>query len=641
MMPVNEGMMEEYFETIERKTEAAYDVAEEARAQGKDPERKVDIPVAEDLAAKAEGLISASMFPELEDSGVKERIRELEKEYGKNDERVAFEIGKEIAQRKFYKFDEKVDAIDAGLRLGLAYMTGGIVTAPLEGIADVKIRDNDDGSEYLAVYYAGPIRSAGGTASAMSVLLADYIRKNVGLDRYKPREEEVDRYAVEVEDYFNRVTKKQYTPERRETRMIAENVPIEITGTPTETLEVSNHKDLERVETNRIRGGLALVYLDGLPLKASKIKKRVENYGKEFQLGNWEWIKDYLGLQKEIHSDDSGDEEEGERKGYEPSDKFLGNIVAGRPVFAHQGMKGGFRLRYGRSRTAGLAGYSFHPATMEVCDRFMAIGTQLKIEYPGKATVSTPCDSIEGPLVRLEGGDVVRLETREQAREVMDEVEEILFVGDILVPFGEFVENGKDLLPSPYVEEWWAQDVRNAADERKVDLDVDLDKYIKKPFGRPSFDEALMISKELDVPMHPEHTLFWHGIEFDEFERLYEALQEAEIDGGDIELDKRAKTALEEIFVPHTVEDGGIVVDERYAETLYRSVDPDNTGLSRFEGDIPGGVGDPRSGPDLPGVADGPAGEGGAPVSEGQAAAAVPLREGGGRQDAEPDAELQ
>ncbi|EGQ43784.1 MAG: DNA polymerase II large subunit DP2 [Candidatus Nanosalina sp. J07AB43] len=160
--------LDDYFETIRERTEEAYDLGEKARNQSKDPEERIDIPVAEDLPEKASSLVIAAMFEELEDQGVAERIRELEEEYGKNDERVSFQIAREIAEGDFYEFDSKERACNAGIRVGVSYMTGGITTAPLEGIGDIHIRENDDGSEYLAVYYSGPIRSAGGTASAMS-----------------------------------------------------------------------------------------------------------------------------------------------------------------------------------------------------------------------------------------------------------------------------------------------------------------------------------------------------------------------------------------------------------------------------------------------------------------------------------------
>jgi len=43
---------EEYFENIAEETEKAYKVAREARNQSKDPEQRVDIPVATDLPEK-------------------------------------------------------------------------------------------------------------------------------------------------------------------------------------------------------------------------------------------------------------------------------------------------------------------------------------------------------------------------------------------------------------------------------------------------------------------------------------------------------------------------------------------------------------------------------------------------------------
>ena len=574
---------EKYKQMIEKETNKAYEVAEKARSLGKDPEKNVDIPVAEDLAAKSLGLISASLYPELEGCGAEKRIRELEENYGKNDERVAFKIGYEIAAGNFVEFSDKESAIDAGLRVGLAYMTGGIVTAPLEGISDAYIRENDDGTEYLAVSYAGPIRSAGGTASAMSVLLADYIRKNMGLAEYKIRENEIERYAVEVEDYFTRVTTKQYTPERRETKFIARHVPVEITGTPTESLEVSNHKDLERVDTNRIRGGMCLIYLDGLPLKAPKIKKRVESYGEEFGIMHWSWVMDYLDLQHEIHSSSGSDDEEEEV--YEASDKFLGHVVAGRPIFSFPGRRGGFRIRYGRSRTGGLAACSFHPATMEIAGKFMAVGTQLKIEYPGKATVATPCDSVEGPVVRLENGDVVSLDSREEAKKVFDQVDEILFLGDILVPYGEFVENGKDLIPSPYVVEWWVQDVEQGLENLISGFDIDLTRFTEKPFETPDYSTAKKISEELGVPLHPQHSFFWSGVEVESLEKLVNTLSSVDYNGGELRISEEGKEALEQAFIPHSFENGEVVLSEDTAQKLFDMLKPGSCSFDNFKED--------------------------------------------------------
>ena len=67
-----------------------------------------------------------------------------------------------------------------------------------------------------------------------------------------------------------------------------------------------------------------------------------------------------------------------------------------------------------------------HPATMALLD-FLAVGTQLKIEYPGKGNCVVPVDSIEGPIVKLKNGDVVKIDKIKQAKELKNQVAEILF----------------------------------------------------------------------------------------------------------------------------------------------------------------------------------------------------------------------
>jgi len=62
--------LDDYFEKIRERTEEAYDLGEKARNQSKDPEERIDIPVAEDLPEKASSLVIAAMFEELENQGV-------------------------------------------------------------------------------------------------------------------------------------------------------------------------------------------------------------------------------------------------------------------------------------------------------------------------------------------------------------------------------------------------------------------------------------------------------------------------------------------------------------------------------------------------------------------------------------------
>ncbi len=546
---------QDYFDSISKEVKKAYGVAERAREKGLDPEQKVDIPVAEDLAARVEGLIS-TIFPDVLGSGMKDAIRVLEEKYGKNDERVALLIGREVSQNKFVKFPATEAAIEAGLRVAVAYLTLGVVTAPLEGISQVKIRKNPDGTEYLAVYFAGPIRSAGGTASAMSVLAADFIRKHAGLGEYKPEKNEISRYVTEVEDYYIRVTAKQYHPSKKEIEMIIKNVPVEITGDPTEKLEVSNYKDLARVETNKIRGGMCLVLLDGIPLKAEKILGRLKKYPANYQLQNWLWLEKFIELKHSIHAAkkaESGDK-------YTPNKKYMSKVIAGRPVMSFPATPGGFRLRYGRARTGGLAAVAIHPGIMHLSE-FLAVGTQIATELPGKASVCSACSTIAPPVVLLKNGDVVEIRTLEDAVRHRAHVKKYLSMGDILIPFGEFVSNNHVLLPSSYVEEWWVQDVAEAEKSKRISPRKDA--FMNKPYPAPSFEDALAISKQLGVPLHPRYNFFWHDATIDDVCALIEWFSKAKVSNDKIILSKAPeKELLENLCVPHSVQDEQVVLTE-------------------------------------------------------------------------------
>ncbi|RLF25674.1 MAG: DNA polymerase II large subunit, partial [Thermoplasmata archaeon] len=171
----NEALSEEmkrYFKVLQSEVDRCYSIAEQAREKGLDPETKVEIPQARDLAARVEELVGPK--------GIASRIRRLTDELGDR-EMVSIEIAKEIASGKKYRFSRVEDAVDQAIRTGLAILTEGVLVAPLEGIAEVRIGRNRDGSNYVDLYFSGPIRSAGGTGQAMSVLIADIVRRELGI----------------------------------------------------------------------------------------------------------------------------------------------------------------------------------------------------------------------------------------------------------------------------------------------------------------------------------------------------------------------------------------------------------------------------------------------------------------------------
>ncbi len=523
--------MKEYFEYLERELKRAYEVARKARAMGFDPELEPEIPLARDMADRVEGLVGPP--------GVAARIRQLIKEM--SNEEAAIKIAQEIVQGKFGSGDREKLAEQA-LRTALAVLTEGIVAAPLEGIVKVKIKKNSDGSEYLAIYFAGPIRSAGGSAQALAVLVGDAIRQSLNLERYKPTPEEIERFVEEVDLYHAEAARLQYHPKPEEIREAIKNIPVEITGEATEKIEVSGYRNLERVETNALRGGAVLVLAEGVLQKASKILKYVEKLG----FSTWKWLEKFAVTKSEKSEDVK----------VEPSYKYLSELVAGRPVLSHPSAKGGFRLRYGRSRASGFASMGMHPATMVLTLGFIAIGTQLKTERPGKGTAVTPCDTIEPPIVKLRSGDVLRVESYEQALEILDEVEEILFMGDILVNYGDFLENNHPLIPAGYCEEWWVQELAQADAEGKY-------KDYLNPRKIPDEETAIRISEELKIPLHPRYTYFYHDLTLEDLKVLHRLLERAEERDGKLYLENTPeKRLLELLGVPHRVVGNRIVLEE-------------------------------------------------------------------------------
>ena len=232
---------QQYFKTIEDQTKKIYKIAEQARAKGFDPVDKVEIPLARSLAEKVVGLISA-IYPQMENSGIMERILELEKKWGKLDPAICLQIAEETAKQKFCKFPSLMEAIEAGARIGIAYNTLGVVSSPIEGFTGIKLMKTNDRKDYFSPYFSGPIRSAGGTGAAFSLVIIDHLREIFGYVKYDPREEEVKRSVAELKDYHERVTNLQYMPTDDEITFISKNIPLQINGEPSEKFEVSNHE---------------------------------------------------------------------------------------------------------------------------------------------------------------------------------------------------------------------------------------------------------------------------------------------------------------------------------------------------------------------------------------------------------------
>ena len=548
----------DYIALLEEECGNVYEIAEVARQQGRDPRNVVEIPRASDLADRTQKLLDF-----LEPRTTANQIRLLTEHHEGNREKVALDISKIVSAETYlygkratceecegegsvkqgnwthdctacdakgitFTYGDKVTtntweetleelkeetiksydkvllstSIYHGICAGLAVLTEGILVAPLDGVVSAHILDNADGSQCLGINYAGPIRSAGGTGQALSVLIGDLLRRQFGLAPAMVTHEETERYKEEVSKYARGL---QYRPSNPQLEVIAGNCPVYVTGEGVGT-EVTGMRDLPRVPTNKVREGMLLVMCEGLVLKAPKILKYVE----ALNLDGWDWLYDFVKAK-------SGS------TNIAPSPKFISDVLAGRPIFCGPMEVGGFRLRYGRSRLAGLAATSCHPATMAALAGFTIVGTQLKYERPGKGTVTTPCDTIDGPYIQFTDGSARRIDDWESLpgenllpNEHGYPIAHIWDLGELLIPVGEFLENNHPLAPSPYVEEWHeqvlnAKDIlypRNFTEARKAAIDEDVPMcpdYVPAGLGDITGDELCTLYKGIKGKYNQVH----------------------------------------------------------------------------------------------------------------------------------------
>ena len=448
-----ESEIESYEEWLDNRTDEAYKIAEVARSKGLDHSLDVEIPRASDLASRTEKLL----VEHLDGAEVADDIRKLLAEHDR--ETTSIKMAIIVAKRFRENGYELKKSIDVGLRVGLAILTEAVLVAPLEGISEVRLLSNLDGSQFLSIHFAGPIRAAGGTAQALAVLIGDMIRRELNVDAYKPTDEEVERVKEEFGLYRGNL---QYRPPPEEVDTIIRACPVMVNGESTEDIECAGYGRVRNIDEARIRGGVLLVIGEGLCLKAPKIQIHTER----LDVPGWDFISAFANKNK-------NETKKSEKNGFSSRrvptiSKFMNDIIAGRPVFGAPLEPGGFRLRYGRARPSGLAAGSCNAASMAAMDDFIAVGTQMKIERPGKACAITPCDTAEGPWAILKDGEFKQYNNVHDFQKDKHLMSTIWDNGELVLGYGEFLENNKNLVPAAYSHDWWAADLIDALDSEQA-----------------------------------------------------------------------------------------------------------------------------------------------------------------------------
>ena len=518
----------------------SYQHALKARRRGIDAADIIESKIAYDLADRV---------AKMHNIEIADRLRALLSKTTK--EKAALKIAEEIAAGEYGSGDLET-LLDNAVRVSLAVVTEGVTVAPLQGISDVTIKSNADGSKYLSVYFAGPIRSAGGTEAALTMLIADHARKVAGLGRYMANsfDDETGRFVEELRIYEREVMGFQFKVLDEDVVKCISNLPVELDGVDTDPVEVVGHKNMRRIATDRVRGGTLRVMNDGLIGRSRKLLKLVET----LKLDGWDWLKDLKGAIQ------TGDDDAAHHR--------MSEVITGRPVLSMAKRIGGFRLRYGRCYNTGFATVGIHPTVPALLDYAIVVGTQIKMDMPGKASTIALVDTIEPPIVRLDDGRVMQVLTVEQAERIRPHLSKILYLGDMLIGYGDFLENNAQLPPASFVEEVWAQQLRSKLPTmHEVDLVRErLIQLAENHLVLPSVDEAFEISNKLGLALHPKYSLYWDSITVEE--TLY--LKEMVSRDKPLPFDTKLKDILERLGVAHTIMHDQILLDESSQATSLR-----------------------------------------------------------------------
>jgi DNA polymerase II large subunit len=538
----------QYHKIISQYIENSISTAQLAKKHGLDISENVESQIGYDLPDR---------IAKIHEIDISNRLRALLPKLGK--ELTALKISEEIVLGKYggTTIEEK---LNNAVRVGLSVVTEGVTVAPLQGIYDVKIKTNANRTQYLSVSFAGPIRSAGGTEAAVTMLIADHVRKVIGLDKYIANsfDDEISRYVEELRIYEREVGNFQFKVSDKDVIHCIDSLPVEIDGVDTDPVEVIGHRNLQRVATNRVRGGALRVMNDGLIGRSRKLLKIVET----LKLEGWDWLKNLEGAIQTPEDDTVSHR--------------MTEVITGRPVLSMQKKIGGFRLRYGRSCNTGFSTIGIHPSIPILLNYAIAVGTQIKIDAPGKASTIALVDSIEPPIVKLSDGSVMKIKTVDEAKSVANKITKILYLGDILISYGDFLENNTQLLPSSYVEEIWALELEDELS--KTDPNSFLASFESKRLielthypleKRPSVTEAFRISQHFDIPFYPGYVFYWSVLTADEFNNLLMNLLEDKdlIKNTNEKLfsnDPRLKEIFEKLGITHSLcfDDSKIRIDD-------------------------------------------------------------------------------
>ena len=408
------------------------------------------------------------------------------------------EVSKQIVIGRFIK-GTKEELIHLALQTAFVLLTRGQSSVPKEYIHIVKI---DEKTNHLTLFFTNTIRYVEGTIIGLIVLISDYLRSILHLNRFHSHSDIINRYEEEMTIYLNTIDKiPQFKKEHL--RLFLQNIGIELTSEPYERIEVKKYRNLPKL-TNHLRMGMN-VALEKILLNLKSITQEKLKAG----IPEWEWL-DGLSFKENFNRREFG----------------LSDIRSTRPLISKSNVPGGFRLRFGSSRVTGFGTVGINPLTM-LLTGMLSPGSTIQIDQSDEFFAVNPVSSILGPLIELESGSFQRLSSLKEYEDLKNDISQIWELGDLLISSSDISSFSSEFYQS-WTEEWWSLILRkellhNIHKMSKVSqltglTPKDIQDLILNPIKYyPSLDVAFNISKIINIPLHPKYSFNWNEIAISDF----------------------------------------------------------------------------------------------------------------------------
>lgn len=518
----------EYIQNMKSVLETQVQIAEQARARKFDPQSTIETRLIFTSKAKIAAILN---IPRLEE------YLPPNLSYHESPLLLAADIAKQIVNGRFVK-GSREDLILLALHSALVIISQGLISVPHESIPKVSFGSK---SNHLTIYFSNTIRYATGETIGLVILIADYIRHILHLNRFSPSPELINRYVEEI-DIHLAMNDRSWNLKKELITFLVQNIGVEISGEAYERIEVKKYRNLPMM-TNKLRMGMCVAF-----------EKVIENINSIAHLRltsgipEWEWlVPPFKRMRREKHEFGRGE------------------VRGTQPLLSKSRKPGGFRLRYGHSRNTGQGAAGIHPGTMYLSE-MLSPGTNIKIDLMERPLTVFPVSTLIGPLVELEDGSSERIESLTRIREVENEVTQIWEMGDILlspddIPTTETIEL------SAWTEEWWSQEIKHKISSKSRSLEalainlhispIELENLLREPIRfHPSPEIALKLSNIMGVPIHPYYSFNWNEIAISDLIRLIQKISSSNEDL--LPNDDDLKGILRQLGVPFVIFNGNI-----------------------------------------------------------------------------------